>query len=112
MADKLYAKRDLEVLDLRGHFYSNHVSAMTREGLESKSDIAAELAFRDLRISNLSYHIEQLQSQIDELKQDEADAVRYRWLRDYHCGDDAVALNMDTPFETMDEAIDYMIDNG
>lgn len=36
-----------------GKFYTDHVSAMTREGLHEKSDIAAELAYRDQRIAAL-----------------------------------------------------------
>ena len=41
-------------------FYGNHTSAMTAEGLHSKSDIAAELAVRDAQIhflvKELTYH--------------------------------------------------------
>ena len=40
-------------MDLAGNYYIRHVSAMTREGLHSKSDIAAELAWRDLEIDRL-----------------------------------------------------------
>jgi hypothetical protein len=36
-----------------GRYYTDHVAAMTREGLHSKSDIAAELAYRDLKIDVL-----------------------------------------------------------
>lgn len=36
-----------------GKWYTDHVSAMTREGLHAKSDIASELAFRDQRIATL-----------------------------------------------------------
>lgn len=36
-----------------GKFYTDHISAMTREGLHAKSDIAAELAYRDQRIAAL-----------------------------------------------------------
>ncbi len=45
---KQYAKRDLEALQPH---YIKHVDAMTAEGLHSKSDIAAELAWRDLQIA-------------------------------------------------------------
>ena len=45
-----YAKRDLEGL---GKYYFRHLNAMTREGLHSKSDIAAELATRDMLIDHL-----------------------------------------------------------
>jgi len=47
---KHYEYRD--VVALEPH-YSAHVAAMTSERLVSKSDIAAELAFRDQRIERL-----------------------------------------------------------
>jgi len=47
---KLYAQRDIELL---GEHYIKHVSAMTGEGLHKKSDIAAELAWRDAEIERL-----------------------------------------------------------
>jgi len=50
---KQYRQRDVLDLDSQGGFYSTHVNAMTAEGLHSKSDIAAELAFRDARIKHL-----------------------------------------------------------
>lgn len=51
MTDKQYAvgQRDIEQLD-EGGYYTRHIYAMTHEGLCSKSDIAAELAHRDLQI--------------------------------------------------------------
>jgi len=49
----LYAERDLESLDEAGDYYSRHIHAMTKEGLCSKSDIAAELAWRDRAIDEL-----------------------------------------------------------
>ena len=45
-----YAERDIEE---QGAFYATHVQAMTREELHKKSDIAAELAHRDIQIKNL-----------------------------------------------------------
>lgn len=51
-----YAKRNLRDL---GVFYPQHMDAMTEEGLHDKSDIAAELAFRDKEIAELSDLIEQ-----------------------------------------------------
>lgn len=36
-----------------GRYYTDHVEAMTREKLHSKADIAAELAYRDLKIDVL-----------------------------------------------------------
>ena len=49
-AAKHYAKRDHQA---QGAYYTNHVSAMTGEGLHSKSAIAAELAHRDMEIDRL-----------------------------------------------------------
>jgi len=46
---KHYAERAIE--DQK--YYGDHVSAMTSEGLHSKSDIAAELAHRDELIEKL-----------------------------------------------------------
>jgi hypothetical protein len=45
-----YAQRDHIAL---GHYYLQHLSAMTGEQLHAKSDIAAELAWRDQQIDNL-----------------------------------------------------------
>lgn len=45
-----YAQRPAEDL---GEYYVRHVVAMTREGLHSKADIAAELAVRDREIDRL-----------------------------------------------------------
>lgn len=46
--DKNRPARELEP------FYSRHVQAMTREDLHSKSDIAKELAYRDMRLARLA----------------------------------------------------------
>ncbi len=46
----MYKKRDLCELEPN---YTKHVSAMTGEKLQSKSDIAAELAVRDTQIQYL-----------------------------------------------------------
>lgn len=51
----LYKEREIDELDT----YIDHVSAMTTEGLHSKSAIAAELAFRDS-------HIQFLENGLDE----------------------------------------------
>lgn len=50
---KRYAERDAYELDKAGNYYCRHVSAMTGEGLHSKSDIAAELGWRDMQIDAL-----------------------------------------------------------
>lgn len=55
---KHYANRDVMDLDKKGMYYCEHISAMTREGLHSKSDIAAELAYRDFEIDKLKSQLE------------------------------------------------------
>lgn len=62
--DNQYAvgQRDIEQLD-EGGYYTRHIYAMTHEGLYSKSDIAAELAHRDLQIDMLRIALEK-QTQI------------------------------------------------
>lgn len=62
--DNQYAvgQRDIEQLD-EGGYYTRHIYAMTHEGLYSKSDIAAELAHRDLQIDMLRLALEK-QTQI------------------------------------------------
>lgn len=69
----VYSKwQRLEVLEPH---YSQHVDAMTREGLESKSDIAIQLAVRDSvlevakrQIQELEKEVSFLRSQNDELR--------------------------------------------
>ncbi len=46
---KLYARRDHQAL---GEHYLKHLGAMTAEDLHAKSDIAAELAYRDAHIEH------------------------------------------------------------
>lgn len=50
---KQYAERDIMALDKHGGHYTRHLSAMTGESLHDKSDIAAELAWRDAEIARL-----------------------------------------------------------
>lgn len=66
--EKLYAERDIEFLDMTKGYYSRHIMAMTTEGLNSKSDIAAELAHRDLLINNLKWLCEARLKEINNLK--------------------------------------------
>ena len=47
----------------QGEYYIRHVDHMTREGLHNKSDIAAELAHRDIRIAELKAEIVQTQNE-------------------------------------------------
>jgi hypothetical protein len=60
-----YARRDARALE---PYYYRHVSAMTREKLGAKSDIAAELAWRDKMIAELTARAGWLNSQIDDIR--------------------------------------------
>jgi hypothetical protein len=51
MNRKHYAERDIIA---QGNYYMRHLMAMTAEKLHSKSDIAAELAHRDMVIDDLT----------------------------------------------------------
>ena len=53
-----YADRDTIAMS---DVYGKHVSAMTAEGLHAKSDIAAELAHRDIRIADLERQLAEAQ---------------------------------------------------
>lgn len=53
-----YADRDLFEL---GEHYVRHVRAMTAEKLHDKTDIAAELAFRDAELSSANERIAELE---------------------------------------------------
>jgi hypothetical protein len=67
---KLYAERDIiEQMQV----YVDHVEAMTAEGLHSKSDIAAELAHRDIQIQRLQHTNTQLHNEIASLNHDLSD---------------------------------------
>lgn len=55
-----YAQRDIVQLDEDGDHCIRHVSAMTAEGLHAKSDIAAELAWRDREIARLREVLERI----------------------------------------------------
>ena len=56
---KNYQERDIMLLDEQGDYYIRHMMALTAEDLQSKSDIAAELAHRDYQIDELKKDIEQ-----------------------------------------------------
>ena len=69
--EKLYADRDICEQDAKGGFYFKHVLAMTAEGLHSKSDIAAELAHRDIIIQRQKDLIVAVQSALQDLEKEE-----------------------------------------
>ena len=57
MTNKLYDRRDIEGQE---QYYLDHIMAMTGEDLHSKSDIAAELAHRDIEIDKLKEEVQKL----------------------------------------------------
>ena len=59
-----YGKRDIIK---QGKHYTSHVMAMTSEELHSKSDIAAELAHRDIEIDKLLALIKQSADSLSSL---------------------------------------------
>lgn len=61
-----YGERAIDELDFAGGYYSRHVNAMTAEGLNSKSAIAAELAVRDFIIDSLRAKIAELKNSNEE----------------------------------------------
>ncbi|KAA1217093.1 hypothetical protein AWJ09_04325 [Vibrio cholerae] len=61
-----YQERDLMELDKVGNHYSKHVLAMTREDLRSKSDIAAELGYRDMVIDKLTEEHKKLREALEK----------------------------------------------
>lgn len=68
--EKQYAERDLMAMDFAGNHYCRHVSAMTREQLHSKSDIAAELGWRDMQIAELKSQRDSLAAKVKQLEWD------------------------------------------
>lgn len=75
---KQYSERDAMELDEVGGHYFRHVLAMTSEGLHSKSEIAAELGWRDMQIALLREQLSQFSisaGQADQRKA-ESDVVR------------------------------------
>lgn len=87
-----YAARDIMSLDREGGHYSRHVAAMTAEDLHEKSEIAAELAFRDFRIDALEWLLivkEVTALDMDQMTYDgfrEFRAIRNKALRDAGMG--------------------------
>ncbi len=62
---KHYRNRNIAELDEDGGHYSKHVAAMSEEGLHGKSEIAAELAWRDQAIERLRLVIEELRAKAE-----------------------------------------------
>jgi predicted NACHT family NTPase len=71
---KNYADRDAMALDANGD-YIRHVGAMTHEALHSKSDIAAELAYRDVLLRQCLERIEAEPKEVAVIKDAVIDAA-------------------------------------
>lgn len=71
---KQYAERDFIEMDAKGAYYFRHVRAMTAENLHDKSDIAAELGWRDMQIAAQAARIEQLTA--ESVNEELREAVR------------------------------------
>jgi hypothetical protein len=59
-----YADRDPVYLDDKGGHYCRHIMAMTAESLHSKRDIACELAYRDMLITEFKEVHTELQAEL------------------------------------------------
>lgn len=71
VGDQLYPPHD--ALSLHP-YYAQHVAAMTAEGLDSKGDIAAQLAWRDKQIAHHRGEAERLAAMCDRLAAELAEA--------------------------------------
>lgn len=125
---KQYAERDICALDEAGNHYSRHVSAMTSEGLHSKSDIAAELGYRDHIIETLVARCNELLSERIRIGPDIDAAIsngvipeshpfksRLEMLANYHKREADLASKLNTAELTLDEAdrvISELVRNG
>lgn len=61
----LYANRDHKA---QGDYFVLHMDRMTGEALHNKSDIAAELAHRDIEIANLQAEIAALKARLEAVE--------------------------------------------
>lgn len=80
MSDKLYLDRESEESDiaLYSKHFGNHMMAMTAEDLHSKSDIAIELASRDIKIQALQDDNALLEAKVKEL------GITLKYHQDHH----------------------------
>lgn len=69
MSEKIYGDRDLMAMDIAGNYYRRHVDHMTRESLHSKSDIAAELGWRDMQIADLQKKLDAVLAEVVAIRE-------------------------------------------
>ena len=72
---KHYEYRDAMQLDEAGEYYFRHVMAMTAENLHSKSDIAAQLGYRDQQIDTLLAAHQRLEGEVERVRAANLDCV-------------------------------------
>lgn len=84
---KQYAERDAMALDEAGGHYMRHVMAMTGEKLHGKGDIAAELGWRDMQISDLQQKLDAVLAENVALKQ-AIDTHKHGFVRCECCGEE------------------------
>jgi hypothetical protein len=82
MSEKQYADRDAWAMDKAGGYYMRHVQAMTAENLHGKGDIAAELAYRDMRIARLEDAIRWACGEVGEFPGEDPARGRYFWRKE------------------------------
>ena len=73
---KFLEERDPMQLDEDGNYYIRHVEAMTGEGLYAKSDIAAELGWRDREIDRAEQREMDHKDTIKRLTDEKAELVK------------------------------------
>lgn len=110
------SERDIMEMDRAGNYYCRHVSAMTREALHSKSDIAAELGWRDMQIDQLKADNEAYKKLHDWLKAENerlanclrnANESAEKFERDWYL----VSDERDTLLKQLDEARELLNDS-
>lgn len=93
--EKQYAERDLMAMDIAGNHYCRHIDHMTREQLHSKSDIAAELGWRDMQISELKAQRDALAAENTNLLPKAASELSNAWvLHKFWIGINAALMHM------------------
>ena len=78
----LYADRDIVA---QGAVYVTHVMAMAKEGLHEKSDIAAELAHRDILCADLLAALKAIMEMLDDEIKTATDEELSHGLSDPQC---------------------------
>ena len=76
MANKIYRQRDIKRLEEKGNYYTRHVCALDEQYLFGKSEIAAELAWRDCCYDELKEFTDKVCRLLTEYEE----TKRQKWL--------------------------------